>query len=227
MPTDIVDVSTFDEPVTRPASNDPRTASAWGEGHQSLANRTRWLRDRLAGIHPESGPLGNLLAYPAPQTVRAAYGIESVVFGDPAEWAIEPVGPDLMAIPLVDDAKAYVVIPIRSNSVTEVRLGVMCSAARSVGNRWRASLAHQVMGHIGATGPAWTTTAIGSTDDGGAGAGGFDATFLAWTGLALGAASTYNRLVIDITGPKSPTPTTSDALCSSFITAVVSSPRSW
>lgn len=54
MPTNIVDVSTFTDPIVGPASGDPRTAASVVTMGQGLANRTRLLKDLLDNAEFES-----------------------------------------------------------------------------------------------------------------------------------------------------------------------------
>lgn len=64
MPTDIVDVSTFTDPITTPSGGDVRDSASVAQVAQKLANRTRFLKDKYgssgdlllndgAGNHPQ------------------------------------------------------------------------------------------------------------------------------------------------------------------------------
>lgn len=49
MPTNITDTSTFTDPIQGPADDDPQLADSYNLGFQGVANRTRYLADRLGG----------------------------------------------------------------------------------------------------------------------------------------------------------------------------------
>lgn len=46
MPENLLEDSTFDDPVTSPVGSDPLRAVSWKPTHQKLANRTRYLKDQ-------------------------------------------------------------------------------------------------------------------------------------------------------------------------------------
>ncbi len=80
MPLDITDVDEFTSPVTRPAGSDARTADVWGEGHQKLANRTRFLLEHA---------LGGDTTWPNTRVVCIA---GSRMRGVSSEWASDAIG---------------------------------------------------------------------------------------------------------------------------------------
>lgn len=49
MPTNIIDVDEFTDPVTKPVGSDVRDAASFGDPLQKLANRTRWLKNLIEG----------------------------------------------------------------------------------------------------------------------------------------------------------------------------------
>lgn len=181
-----------------------------------------WHNERIEGIHPSTGGDAGGIVYPAALTVRRVFGTPFHAYGDPTDWALAYATGDMGARPLASAAPAFIEISIPPRvTVTEVRVGLNCSSSRAGGNRWQATLTHLTQGHIGETGPNFFGTVVSSIDDGGA----VGATFLAWTGLTLAPSTTYQKILIEITGPD--TPIAGDALCSTYITGTSTGPDAW
>jgi hypothetical protein len=69
MPTNLTDSSTLTDPIQGPADADPQVAASYNLGFQGLANRTRWLADRLGSI---TGL--NEWLYPTPKSRTVVFG---------------------------------------------------------------------------------------------------------------------------------------------------------
>lgn len=151
MPANIVDVSTFTDPATRPADSDVANAASVEAPFQAAANRTRFLKDVL----------DNLLAETAAPRV---FGIGCFRPDTPTQWdtTLTGAGAGHLAAPSIDNALGHFEIEGLPNgaTVTQVEVMIGTSGSRAAANRWQASLYHakRLFGSLSSSAPQVSTT---------------------------------------------------------------------
>lgn len=140
MPANITDVSTFTDPATRPAGSDVRDSASVQAPFQAAANRTRWLKNRLASVVPESGGDADEILYPSAKTRYRVYGVSGFVPFTPADWGRGQLG---SVLALTNNAHGILYLdhlPFGAE-VVQVDVMVLESIVRATpADRWQASL---------------------------------------------------------------------------------------
>jgi hypothetical protein len=226
MPVNIIDVSTFTDPVTAPAGGDVRNAASVVDPVQKLANRTRWLKNRIDGIAPQTGPNEGEIVYPTPIAGRTrVWGHGSFLPDAPANWdrTIAGAGGGLAYAPTADAAAGHFCIDGLPAGCTVTRVDVLIgtSSTRTGTNRWRALL---YVAALGFSVPTATLTQIGTTLDDGGGATGLDV--ISFTGLTQ-SIDTSQDLVVAIIGPTGSIPSVDDKLYGVRVTFTDPGPRNF
>jgi hypothetical protein len=175
VPQNITDVSTFTAPVVAPADGDPLNAAsitAPGVGLQALANRTRFLGNRMGvGLAP---PLTDEFLYNP--TIARALPISGMEFalstdaGGVSEWLRNLSGGVVYQNPLANAVFASARVRVPSGStITGCEVLVRSSGVRTPGNGWFAKLYSQTEPWGAPAAPS--AVQQGSTEEGGLSAG--------------------------------------------------------
>lgn len=186
MPANIIDVSTFTTPATRPAGSDVRDSASVQGPFQALANRTRYLLNTLNALAAETA---------SPRI----FGIGCFRPDNPAQWdtTLTGAGAGHLASPTVNNALGKFEIEGLPRGATIVQVDVMMgtSVSRLAADRWQASLYHVNRDFPGLASGA---TQISSTINDLGGATGIE--LMGWAGLSqlVGVGSS---LVVQIEAP--------------------------
>lgn len=166
MPANITDVSTFTDPATRPAGSDVRNAASVQAPFQGLANRTRWLRDRLASFIPESGGNADEHAYPSERIRKFTINLHHALRFNSADWSY-PSNESSNYLLLSGSPTKLITFPLNPYLRHGQRIVSLVAIAKpgsdpGVGNRMRVGLYRSApLDFTGSTAPTTPTLVCG------------------------------------------------------------------
>lgn len=165
MPTNLTDSAAFTSPVVAPVDADPADAASVVTPLQALANRTRYLVERVGGAAGSDE-----WAYPTPRARQTTHLLDTFVFMTDAAgaplWAIPNSSIFPVAHPLATDVLAYCHLRLPTGAIlNSVDVFLRASSTLRVGTqRWQFQVFVQDW-------PASLDPALSAAvDDGGAGA---------------------------------------------------------